>query len=289
MCYSCLQGKFSKLPFQSSNHKSVIPFHTIHSDVWGPSPCVSIDGYKYYVTFIDEFSCYCWLFPLVNKSDLCAVFVKFYFYVQTQFSCSVKILHSDGGGEYVSTQLQKFLISKGIVHQKSCPYTPEQNGLAERKHRHLIETTITLLQHAKLPASFWTYAVHTSVYLINRMPSVVLLNKSPYEILFKTTPSVSHLRIFGCACFPLLRPYRLHKLQPKTIMCVFLGYASQNKCYLCYEIDSKRTYISRHVIFNEHVFPYVDLAIHISELFYNMIYFNRTILLLLLVFTCFFL
>lgn len=193
MCHSCLQGKFSKLPFQLRDHKSVIPFHTIHSDIWGPSPCLSIDSYRYYVTFIDEFSRYCWLFPLVHKSDFYSVYVRFYHYVQTQFSRSIKILQSDGGGEYVSKQLQSFLISKGTVHQKSCPHTPEQNGLAERKHRHLIETTITILQNAKLPASFWTHAVQTSVYLINRMPSVILQNKSPYEILFQTIPSVSRL------------------------------------------------------------------------------------------------
>ena len=186
--------------------------------------------------------------------------MRFYHYVQTQFSHSIKILQSDGGGEYVSKQLQSFLISKGTVHQKSCPHTPEQNGLAERKHRHLIETTITILQNAKLPASFWTHAVQTSIYLINRMPSVILQNKSPYEILFQNIPYVSHLRIFGCACFPLLRPYRLNKLQPKTTICVFLGYASQYKGYLSYEPVGKRTYISRHVIFNEHVFPYIDLT-----------------------------
>ena len=154
MCHSCLQGKFSKLPFHSSHTKSVIPFQTIHSDLWGPSPCVSIDGYKYYVTFIDEFSRYCWLFPLVNKSDVYSVFIAFYNYVNTQFSSKIKILQSDGGGEYTSHKLKLFFHAKGIVHQKSCPYTPEQNGLAERKHRHLIETTITLLQHAKLPSSF---------------------------------------------------------------------------------------------------------------------------------------
>ena len=147
-----------------------------------------------------------------------------------------------------------------IIHQKSCPYTPEQNGLAERKHQHLIETTITLLHHAKLLYVFWTYAVHTTLYLINRMPSLILHHKSPFELLFQSTPIISHLRIFGCACFPLLRPYLANKLQPKTTMCIFLGYASQYKGYVCFDVLTKRTYISRHVIFNEHIFPYLELA-----------------------------
>ena len=259
VCTSCLQGKFCKLPFHSSVHKSVKPFHIIHSDVWGPSPCVSVDGYKYYVIFVDEFTRYCWWIPLVNKSDVYSVFVNFCASIHTQFSSSVQILQSDGGGEYVSKQFQKFLAEKGISHQKSCPYTPEQNGMAERKHRHLIETAITLLQHAKMPSSFWTYAVHTATYLINRMPSAILHHKSPYELLFGVSPTISHLRVFGCACYPLLRPYLVHKLQPKTQLCVFLGYASQYKGYICYDVSKKRSYISRHVVFHEAVFPYSEL------------------------------
>ena len=96
------------------------------------------------------------------------------------------------------------------------------------------------------------------------MPSAILQNKSLYELLFKAIPFISHLSIFGCACFPLLRPYILHKLQPKTQMCVFLGYASQYKGYICYDVPRKCTYISRHVIFNEIVFPFPDLIKHNS-------------------------
>ena len=188
------------------------------------------------------------------------MFIAFYHYVHTQFSCTIQTLQSDGGGEYIGKSFQLFLSAKGIVHHKSCPYTPEQNGLAERKHRHLIETTITLLHQAKLPSNFWSYAIHTAVYLINRMPSPVLNNTSPYEILFKFVPLITHLRIFGCACFPLLRPYNSNKLQPKTVTCVFLGYASSYKGYICYDVLSNRTYVSRHVVFNESVFPYHNLA-----------------------------
>ena len=125
VCVSCLQGKFCKLPFHSSTHTSITPFHIIHSDLWGPSPSISVDGYRFYVIFVDDFSRFCWLFPLVNKSDVCSVFIAFYHFVQTQFSHSIQILQSDGGGEYVNKALQNFLAVKGIIHRKSCPYTPE--------------------------------------------------------------------------------------------------------------------------------------------------------------------
>ncbi|KAM1070145.1 hypothetical protein TB1_002021 [Malus domestica] len=261
LCHSCLEGKFTKLPFQSSEHKSVIPFEIVHSDLWGPSPCNSIDGYKYYVTLIDECTRYCWLFPLVNKSDFFETFVVFYSFVHTQFSASIKILQTDGGGEYSSNKLTNFLHSKGILHHKSCPHTPEQNGLAERKHRHIVETTVTLLQSAKLPSSFWTFACQVAVYLINRMPTPVLKQCSPFEMLFGTPPLLTHLKVFGCSCFPLLRPYIQSKLQAKTIECVFLGYASNYKGFICFDVLKGRFYISRHVVFDESRFPYPHLSL----------------------------
>ncbi|KAM2231636.1 hypothetical protein ACFX1S_015876 [Malus domestica] len=262
MCSSCLEGKFCKLPFSLSTNKSVKPFVVIHSDLWGPAPSISIDGYRYYVTFIDEYTRHCWLFPLINKSDVFATFVAFYSFVLTQFATAIQTLQSDGGGEYVSKAFQSFLLDKGITHHISCPHTPEQNGLAERKHRHIIETTVTLLQTARLPACFWSYACQTAVYLINRMPSSVLGHKSPFELLFGHLPVISHLRIFGCACYPLLKPYNATKLQAKTTKCIFLGYATKYKGYICYEVSKQRVYISRHVVFDEDQFPYTSLLVH---------------------------
>ena len=259
ICSSCLEGKFCKLPFVASVSTSVIPFEVVHTDVWGLSPCISVDGFRYYVTFIDECTRHCWIFPLKNKSDVCSVFVGFYNFVLNHFSTTIKTLQSDGGGEYISKIFQIFLLDKGITHQLSCPHTPEQNGLAERKHRHIIETSITLLQTASLPPQFWSFACQVAVYLINRMPTSVLNNKSPFELLFKSIPEITHLRVFGCSCFPLLRPYNTTKLQPRTTKCIFLGYAAKYKGYICYEVCHKRVYVSRHVIFDETNFPYPSL------------------------------
>jgi len=112
------------------------------------------------------------------------------------------------------------------------------------------------LHTAKLPSQFWSYACLTAAYLINRMPTPVLLHKSPFEMLFGSSPELNHLRIFGCACFPLLRPYNHNKLQSKTSKCVFLGYSNKYKGYLCYHVPTLRLYVSRHVIFDETQFPY---------------------------------
>jgi histone deacetylase 1/2 len=257
MCHPCLARKVRKLPFPQHHHKFNSPFATIHTDLWGPAPCISVDGYRYYTIFVNECTRFCWLFPLVNKSDLFSTFAAFYNLIVTQYSATVKILQSDGG-EYTCNRLQQFLLDKGITHHLSCPHTLEQNGVAERKHRHIMETTITLLHTGKLPSQFWSYACLTAAYLINRMPTPVLLHKSPFELLFGSSPELNHLRIFRCACFPLLRPYNHNKLQPKTSKCVFLGYSHKYKGYLCYHVPTLRLYVSRHVIFEETQFPYPE-------------------------------
>jgi hypothetical protein len=211
LCHTCLARKVSKLPFPWHHNKSITLFDTIHTDLWGLAPCISVDGYIYYTIFVDECTRYFWIFPLVNKYDLFSTFVAFYSFLVNQFSATVRTLQTDWGG-YTCTRLKYFLLDKGISHHLSYPYTPEQNGIAERKHRHIIETTITLLQTTKLPSQFWSYACLTATYLINRMPTPVLLHKSPFKMLFGSSLVLTHLRIFGCACIPFLRPYNHTKL-----------------------------------------------------------------------------
>jgi histone deacetylase 1/2 len=196
---------------------------------------------------------------MINKGEVYSIFVHFHTFLVTQFSATLRIFQSDGGGEYISTNFKTYLHTKGIVHQMSCPYTPEQNGPAERKHRHIVETAVTLLQTAHLPNKLWFHACATSIYLINRLPCQILRLKSPFFLLYGSSPVIHHLRIFGCACFPLLRPYNTNKLQPKTSTCIFLGYAGQYKGYICFSLHTNRIFVSRHVLFDESLFPYISV------------------------------
>ncbi|KAM1885022.1 hypothetical protein ACFX14_037751 [Malus domestica] len=115
-CKACLQGKFANLPFPSLASKSVIPFEVIHTDVWGPSPSLSIEGYRYYVSFIDECTRYTWIFPIMNKAAVFGLFVQFEAFVPNFFNVHIRILQSDGGGEYIGINFQNFLKDKGILH-----------------------------------------------------------------------------------------------------------------------------------------------------------------------------
>ena len=198
VCVSCQLGKSCKLPFGLRNKISSNPLDKIHCDLWGPAPNNSTQGYKYYAVFIDDHTRYTWLYPLRRKSDFFECFLKFQILVENQLERRIKIIQSDGGGEFQSIKFQNHLSKCGILQQVSCPGTPEQNGVAERKHRHIVEMGLTMLFNAKLPLSLWVDAFLTAVYLINRLPSTVLKMESPFFMLFEQYPEYRSLRIFGC-------------------------------------------------------------------------------------------
>ncbi|KAM1541869.1 hypothetical protein ACFX15_011235 [Malus domestica] len=259
LCTSCISSKMCRQSFPVKQSSVTFLFERVHSDVWGPSPKVSIEGYRYYISFIDEFSRFLWIFPLVNKSEAVSAFIKFHAFVSNQFNTAIKCLQTDGGGEYMSKVFGDFLESKGIVHRISCPYTPQQNGISERKHRHLVETALTLMSEANLSPSFWYHACSYASFLINRMPSKVLQMKSPYQLLFDKVPDIHNLKVFGTAVYPFLRPYNANKLQARSAQCVFLGYALGYKGVVCYNVETRKMILSRHVIHDESVFPYTIL------------------------------
>lgn len=123
------------------------------------------------MTFIDDYSRFTWIYFLRTKAEVLTVFRSFVAYIETQFSKPIKVLRSDNGGEYMSHDFQVFLQQRGIISQRSCPYTPQQNGMAERKNRHLLDMVRTLLLEASVPPRFWVDTLSTAIYLINRLPS----------------------------------------------------------------------------------------------------------------------
>ncbi|KAE8693482.1 S-adenosyl-L-methionine-dependent methyltransferases superfamily protein [Hibiscus syriacus] len=195
-CVACFMGKSHKLPFSSSNTEYTAPFELVFSDLWGP-PHIASNGFRYYVTFVDAFTRFTWLYLLKDKAQAVDVFHLFKKLVANQFG--------------------------RIVHRLTCPYTSEQNGVVEREHRHVVELGLVLLAQASLPMQYWSYAFVTAVHLINLLPTVVLGGMTPYEKLYQKKPEFASLKVFGCQCFPHLRPFQNHKLCFRSQSCTYLG------------------------------------------------------------------
>ncbi|KAK2451888.1 myosin-16 [Trifolium repens] len=176
--------------------------------------------------------------------------------VELQYNVPIKCVQTDGGGEF--RPFTQFLTPLGIIHRLTCPHTHHQNGSVERKHKHIVETGLAHLAHAKLLLQFWDHAFLTATYLINRLPTSTLDLKSPYFLLNFKIPDYKFLKSFGCACFPFLRPYNTQKLDFHSKECIFLGYSPSHKGYKCLDSTSK-FFISKDVVFNETRFPYYEL------------------------------
>ena len=252
-CKSCQYGKLHQVSFPSQPLHTTTPFQVVHIDVWDPAPLLSIEGYRYYVAFVDDFTRYTWIYPLRLKSEVVSVFEYFNTMVERQFTTQIKCLQLDWGGEY--RKLQPLLHKFGIQFKNPCPHTHQQQGKFERKHCSIVETSLTLLAKASMDLKFWWEAFVSTTYLVNRLPTPVLNQSSPFEFLYHQKPDYKFLKVFGYACFPYLKPYNRHKLDFKTSKCLFLGYSPFHKGYR-YLHPSGRIYIARRVSFDENSFPY---------------------------------
>ncbi|KAJ9555163.1 hypothetical protein OSB04_009777 [Centaurea solstitialis] len=271
LCSSCQLAKSKRLPFDINPKRSLHVLDLVHCDLWGPAPVMSKDGYRYYIIFVDDFSRFTWFYPLKSKSEVFTVLSSFVTFVQTQFSRKLKAFQSDGGTEFLNSRVHAFFVQNGTHHRTSCPYTPQQNGRAERKHRHLTETGLALLFNAHAPASFWVDAFTCATYIINRLPTRLLDNKSPFEVLFNTPPNYGNFRMFGCRVFPYLRDYSPHKLAPRSLPCVFIGYDLRYKGYRCLDLSTSRIYTTRHAQFDETILPFTGSSSGIDS---NLLQFN---------------
>lgn len=256
ICSSCQMAKSKHLPYVLNEKRALFPLELIHCDLWGPAPVKSVSGYAYYVIFVDDFSRFTWFYPMRHKSEFFDIFLNFQRLVENQLSTTIKVFQSDGGTEFNNNKVRSHFLSCGIRHQLSCPYTPAQNGHTERKHRYITETGLAMMFHAHAPSALWVEAFASAVYIINRLPSSVLQHTSPYEILFGTAPNYANFHPFGCQVFPYLRDYSPHKLAPRSLPCIFLGYSTQHKGFCCLDPVTSRIYISRHAQFNESIFPF---------------------------------
>jgi histone deacetylase 1/2 len=151
VCDSCQLAKIHQLPYPISISRSTVPLEQVFSDVWGPAP-LSVGKHQYYVSFIDDFSKFTWIYLLKKCSDVYQAFLNFQQYVERKFDRKIVTMQTDWGGEY--EKLNSFFQKAGIIHHVSCPHAHQQNGSAERKHRHIFEVGLALLANASMPLKY---------------------------------------------------------------------------------------------------------------------------------------
>ena len=205
---------------------------------------------------IDDLTHYVWTFPLRSKSDVFTCLLTFHAYVSMQFQLPLISFQSDNGKEFDNQALHTHLATHGIALRLSCPCTSPQNGTAERVLRTLNDCVRSLLLHAGMQSSFWAEALSTATYHLNHHPCKTIGAQTPFQRLLGAPPTLDHLRVFGCLCFPNQAATAPHKPAARSTACIFLGYPSDHRGYRCFDLASRRVITSRHVTFDEHAFPF---------------------------------
>lgn len=251
-CEACQLGKHHRSSFSSSSVRQTESFAAVHTDIWGPSRTPSLNGYCYFVIFVFDYSRMTWIFLMKNRSELPNVVLKFYNEIFVQFDKRIKVIRSDNALEYTKNVMQTFCNERGLIHQNYNVQTPQQNGQSERKNRHILDLARAMCITMNVIKSYWSDAVLTANYLINRMPSSVTGNHSPISLLYSDLPPFSLTpRVFGCVAFVHVFDLGLDKLSPRSRKCVFLGYSRTQKGYRCYHPESRRYFGCADVTFFE--------------------------------------
>ena len=187
-----------------------------------------------------------------RKSEVAGCFLEYEKYAERQTGRKIRVLRSDRGGEYLSNHLTSYFKHQGIVHELTASYTPQQNGIAERFNRTSLNMVRSMMHHMNVPKMFWAEAMSTAVYIRNRVTSRSLpSNMTPHHIWMKKTPTVAHLRVFGCKCWYTIPNEKVKKLDVRGKSAIFVGYAENSKAYKLIDKETVKVVVSRDVTFDE--------------------------------------
>ena len=255
-CIPCLEGKMSQLPYKSSATKAKAPFDLVHTDLMGPLEVPSVVyRSRYVLVVVDDFSRFSWVFFLKHKDESEDVLRRFFSYVKTQFNSQIKTLRSDNGGEFTSKPFSEWLDAQGVKHNLSIPYSPQQNGVAERFNRTLQERSRAMIFGSGLPVRYWEHAMRYASWCINRLPTTALPNMGvPYTALMGKAPSLAMAKVFGCMAHVWVPEERRPsgKFSKRSVWGVFIGIPQESKGWEFFLPESGDVgFLSRNAYFHE--------------------------------------
>ncbi|UYV62945.1 hypothetical protein LAZ67_2002573 [Cordylochernes scorpioides] len=251
-CQVCIQAKHPRTPFKPVLYpQSTRPLDLIHIDLIGPIQEESIGGAKYVLTLVDDFSRKIFVEFLSSKLETFDIIRSFIEEIEKEKEIKVKQLRSDNGKEFTNHQMTQYLKGKGIKHQLTNVYTPQQNGISERYNRTLIEGTRALLIDSQLPLRYWAETMSTFAYLKNRTPCKKLGWITPEERFSNRKPTVAHLKIFGCIAYYYVHKHKRGKFQPTAKAGIFVGYSSTRKAWRLIDPENENVIETRDVKFLE--------------------------------------
>lgn len=253
ICEACMKGKMHRTPF-GSRKCAKSPLEIVHSDVCGPINPVSTEGYRYYVSFMDDYTHFTVVYCLKTKDEVFSKFKEYYQLTKSKFNRTIHKLRVDNGGEYCGKVFQQYCAENGIVLDYTMPYSPQQNMKAERLNRSIMEKARAMIADCGADKSLWSEAVYAAVYTLNRSPTSCLENITPAEVWYGDKPNVKNLRVFGCSVYYHVPKEKRQKLDDKCRKGVFIGYFLSG--YRIYDIETKNVILSRDVKFDESKFPF---------------------------------
>ncbi|GJU24035.1 putative ribonuclease H-like domain-containing protein [Tanacetum coccineum] len=251
-CVACQKGKQHKASCKAKSVSSIShSLQLLHMDLFGPTSVRSLNHKTYCLVITDDFSRFSWVFFLRTKDETSGILKDFIRQIENQLNQKVKTIRCDNGTKFKNKDFIEFCGSKGIKREYSNARTPQQNGVAERKNRTLIEAARTMLADSFLPNTFWAEAVSTACYVLNRVLVTKPHNKTPYELVTGKIPIISYIRPFGCHVTILNTIDHLGKFDGKSDEGFLVGYSLQSKAFRVYNLETKRVEENLHITFLE--------------------------------------
>ncbi|CAI7808595.1 unnamed protein product [Closterium sp. NIES-53] len=253
-CPTCLETKITKFPFSSNTGPANASLVLVHMDLVGPTRAPSLSGSRYFLTIVDDHTRAVWEYPLKTKGEV-AVLKEWMPRAQRESAHKVKVIRTDNGGEFIGNEFEAVLKKKGIQHQLTVPYNPQQNGVAERFNRTVREGARTLLRRAGLLDPFWVTALRQVALVKNRvLVTMGDTQRVPYTKWYGSAPAVNMLRAYGCMVVFHVRTEKRGKLEASLRWGVYLGIAKDHKGWLVWDLTSQKLTVSTDVKFLESLF-----------------------------------